>query len=353
MRKKRRLINILIVSTGLLSLLGGILSNLASNQIPPVVNPYLQYAWPLLGIVAVVLLALSLLLNRLQNNIESPSPIISSQNRQRMLERVRAFWITGVLEKSLHGAALITLGLHEQPGAVANPWHLALQQPDKSEQSQPPGTRITQVYDKAGGELLILGEPGSGKTTLLLELARDLLDRAEKDDAHPIPVLFNLSPWAAKRQSIADWIVDELSMKYQVPRKLGQSWVDNDQILPLLDGLDEAASDYREACTEPINPYLQKQMLPLLVFSRKDEYLSQKELLLLNSAVVVQPLTEQQVDDYLSSAGGQLAAVRVALRKDRQLQELATTPLMLSVLTLAYEGKSVEDILSADSFETQ
>ena len=247
MSKKRQYINILIISTGLLSLLGGILSNLASNQIPPVVKPYLQYAWPLLGIVAVVLLVLSVLLNRLQNDTEKPSPIISSQNRQRMLGRVRAFWITGVFEKSLHSATLIALGLHEQPGAVANPWHLAFQQPDKSEQPLPPGTRITQVYDKAGGKLLILGEPGSGKTTLLLELARDLLDRAEKDDAHPIPAIFNVSSWAAKWQSIADWIVDELVIKYQVPRKLGQSWVDNDQILPLLDGLDEVKSDHRDA----------------------------------------------------------------------------------------------------------
>jgi len=43
-----------------------------------------------------------------------------------------------------------------------------------------------QVYDEADGELLILGEPGAGKTTLLLELARDLLDRAQLDNTHPI-----------------------------------------------------------------------------------------------------------------------------------------------------------------------
>jgi hypothetical protein len=35
------------------------------------------------------------------------------QNRQRMLAKVRAIWITGVLEKSLHGAALLALGLEE------------------------------------------------------------------------------------------------------------------------------------------------------------------------------------------------------------------------------------------------
>src|SRR5579884_405480 len=45
-------------------------------------------------------------------------------NRRRLLEKVRASWITGVLDHSLHGTALIVLGLREQPDAVANPWHL-------------------------------------------------------------------------------------------------------------------------------------------------------------------------------------------------------------------------------------
>ena len=263
-----------------------------------------------------------------------------------MLDRVRAFWIKGVLERSLHSAALIALGLKEQPEAIENPWHLVLQQSDQPEHSLPPGTHITQVYDEAGGELLILGEPGSGKTTLLLELARDLLDRAQKDDTQPMPVIFNLSSWAVKRQSLSDWLVKELNTKYQVPRKLGQLWVNDDQILPLLDGLDEVAKEYRVACVNVINTYRREHMVPIAVTSRSTEYLSQAGRALLRRAVVVQPLTAQQIDDYLSSAGGQMAAARVALRKDRELEELATTPLMLSILTLAYHGMAVEDILA-------
>jgi predicted NACHT family NTPase len=48
------------------------------------------------------------------------------------------------------------------------------------------------VFDDMGGELLILGAPGSGKTTTLLELAGELLARAEAEDGQPIPVVFNL-----------------------------------------------------------------------------------------------------------------------------------------------------------------
>jgi serine/threonine protein kinase len=43
---------------------------------------------------------------------------LQHQNRMRLLRRVRTFWITGVLEQSLHGAALLALGLQEQPDAV-------------------------------------------------------------------------------------------------------------------------------------------------------------------------------------------------------------------------------------------
>ena len=108
----------------------------------------------------------------------------------------------------------------------------------------PAGTRITQVYDKALSGLLILGEPGSGKTTMLLELARDLLSHAETDNSYPLPMVFNLSSWAVKRQPL----VEEMNTMYQVSRRLGQAWVQADQVLPLLDGLDEVAPPYRGLC---------------------------------------------------------------------------------------------------------
>ncbi len=128
-----------------------------------------------------------------------PFTVTQDRNRQRMLERVQITWITGVLEHSLHDAALIALGLREEPEVLANPWRLVVQEIDHLAQPLPPGTKITEVYDDADGALLILGEPGAGKTTLLLELARDLLIRAQADEREPIPVVFNLSSWAQKR----------------------------------------------------------------------------------------------------------------------------------------------------------
>lgn len=280
-----------------------------------------------------------------QRTIQTTPPTYESKNRQRLLSRVRAFWITGVLEHSLHNAALITLGLHEQPDAVENPWRLAVQELNLPSHPLPPGIRITQVYDDADGELLILGEPGSGKTTLLLELARDLLDRAERDGSYPMPVVFNLSSWAVKQQPIIDWLIEELNTKYQVQRELSQSWVQTDQILPLLDGLDEVTPRCRAACVEAINAYRREHsIVSTVVCSRSAEYLALMNRALLRTAVVVQPLTKQQIDDYLSKADGKLASVQTALRTNPVLEKFVTTPLILSVLALAYHGKPLEDL---------
>jgi hypothetical protein len=159
------------------------------------------------------------------------------RNRSRMLERVQAIWIDGVLKPS-RGTPQVALALQNKPNAVVTPlWH-ALQEYDKTGQFSSSDFSIVQVYDHANGEVLILGEPGAGKSMLLLELTRDLLERARRDETYPIPVVFNLSSWAQTRQPLAAWLALELATKYQVPRALAMSWIETDQVLPLLDGLD-------------------------------------------------------------------------------------------------------------------
>lgn len=89
--------------------------------------------------------------------------VLADRNCQRMLKRVRATWIAGVLEQSLHGAALMVLGLEEKVDVLDSPWRLLIQEVDRPTQPLSEGTHITQVYDATEGGLLILGEPGAGK----------------------------------------------------------------------------------------------------------------------------------------------------------------------------------------------
>jgi hypothetical protein len=277
------------------------------------------------------------------STISSPSQR-DLRNRQRLLKRIYAFWVADVLEPSLLNAPPIVLELQERPDAVAKPWKTIIQIPDRSAQTLPPGTSITQVYDDADGELLILGAPGAGKTTLLLELARELIDRARRDENYPMPVVFNLSSWAVKRQPLDLWFIEELNTRYQIPHQLGQSWVDKEEVLPLLDGLDEGTPTAREECVKAINVHREKHsLLPTVVCCRSADFFALETPLHLYKAVAVQPLTAEQIDQYLSNAEESLVPVRQALQTDPVLRELATTPLMLSMLTVTSQEQSTAD----------
>src|SRR6266487_7058506 len=92
-------------------------------------------------------------------NIFVPPSLTAAQhrrNRNAMLTKVRSRWITGVFEQSLNGATFIELRLHEQMDAVANPWEQVLHLPDQPLHPLSFSTSIAQIYDNAGGELLIL-----------------------------------------------------------------------------------------------------------------------------------------------------------------------------------------------------
>jgi eukaryotic-like serine/threonine-protein kinase len=287
-----------------------------------------------------------------QTNYYLPSitPLDRQQqrNRRAMLTKVKTIWIDGLLEQSLAKELRIALDLTTQPDAVNLPLNALVQELHHLPRALPAGTPIIEVFEQMGGALLILGAPGAGKTTLLLELARDLIACAEQDEGHPIPVVFNLSTWATKRPLLKDWLVEELNLRYDVPRKVAQAWVNTDALLPLLDGLDEVAVEHRGDCVGAINTYRQEHgLVPLTVCSRVKDYEALATKLRLQGAAAVQPLTPPQVDAYFEQAGEQLAGVQAAQWDDVELGELLDTPLMLSIAALAYAGKSVAEVQAA------
>jgi hypothetical protein len=304
---------------------------------------------------------LSRLLRDLKSERPKPSADVKllpqdqlSRNRRQMIARVRHDWIEGVLQQSLFQVARIDLGFEDRPDLLDRPLTLVVQESQRTARMLPARTKILTVFNEhadAGG-LLILGAPGSGKTTLLLELARELLDRADADESHPIPVVFNLSSWALRCAPLAEWLVNELSQLYTVPRRVAQQWVDDAQILPLLDGLDEVADEHQQACVERINEFRSQQFLPVIVCSRMLEYENLSERLRLPAAIAVQALTKEETQEYLASGGERLVGVRKALAQDPTLWELLDSPLMLSLAMLAYRDRGGEET-AGESLESR
>ncbi|NES06667.1 MAG: NACHT domain-containing protein, partial [Okeania sp. SIO2F4] len=242
------------------------------------------------------------------NNSPLKSDANLSMNRQEyrncqiLLNKVKNYWVKGVLETSLHGKVLIELGLEERKNAVNRPWGLLWEDLGNPQQELPPGTRIIDKFDElgAGRTLLILGEPGSGKTTTLLELARDLINRTEADLTQPIPVVFNLSSWEGKKQTIADWLVLELHTKYQVSQQIGKAWIQEQRLLLLLDGLDEVSRDIRENCVDALNKFCQEYgQTEIVVCSRIRDYEALSSQLKFQAAIYLQPLSLEQIQEYL------------------------------------------------------
>ena len=265
----------------------------------------------------------------------------ANRNRSMMIEKVRTIWISGFLQKSIIHETFVRLGLSELPDAVARPLDLLVRRPDRGERPLPSGTRVVEVFDSMDQSLLILGAPGSGKTTLLLELARDLLARADEDPTHPIPVVFPVSTWAETRKPLIEWLQDELNLRYDVPRAIALEWVSTDRILPLLDGLDEVKAERRAACVAAINMFRQSHgFLPLVITSRMADYAALSQPVRLHGAILVKPLSHEQVNTYLADLGQIAAPVQVALHEDSSLWELIDSPLMLFIIAVTYACQS-------------
>jgi hypothetical protein len=263
------------------------------------------------------------------------------RNRTALLGLVRRFWVEGVLGHSLHQRVLIELGMQSRPDTIDQPWQQIVRLPDQAPYTLTACTSFLSVFEQASHQLLILGAPGGGKTTMLLTLAEQLLAAAQDDPALPIPVVFQLSTWAVRRPTLADWLVTELKERYKVPPKLGQMWVEAGAILPLLDGLDEVGpSDAeRAACVGAINTYLKYSGAQAIVCSRSAEYAKLGAKLALDTAIEILPLEPGQVDTYLAQLGPPLAGLRAAVTTDATFCELARSPLLLSVMALTYRNQ--------------
>ena len=247
------------------------------------------------------------------------APTSERQKQLILLQKVWRFWVQGVLQTTLAGSPPLELLWQRVPDEVQQPWE-AIVHPALYGQFR--GLAIADEFDHADRALLILGDAGSGKTTTLLRLAQELCERATTVATEPVPVVFNLSSWAADRLPLDDWIVEELVAKYQIPRRIGRPWLENDALVLLLDGFDELPALQRPACARAINAFRQEWGLTgLVVTTRPAEYVGSGVRFMLGGAIRLQPPTDKQRDAYLRSGGVRLGRLRQAMNHNDLLQQ--------------------------------
>ena len=115
------------------------------------------------------------------------------------------------------------------------------------------------------------------------------------------------------------------------------AWVEAGEILPLLDGLDEVVGARRDECVAAIATFHARQPLtPIVVCCREAEYQALRSSLPVYGTVTIEPLTRPQIERHLDRAGPALAGLRAALAADEELWGFTGSPLLLSIMALAY-----------------
>jgi hypothetical protein len=262
-------------------------------------------------------------------------------------------------------SAHIALRFERKPDAVTYS-----NKPVSQERSPSPDedeTCLHQILASSHG-LLVLGGAGSGKTTVLFELAQDLLtatdehhDQSAPVTTKPIPVVLNLSTWGEELESREDdlddgndgtiripntdlkfegWMISALNIQYNLPSNLGRLLVDNDQLMPLFDGLDEVNDRNRDMCVRAINRFARNHLVDIVVSCRSEEYEKIPTRISFGEAVMIKLPTPEQARAYLTDRRAQ-GALQDA-KGNGGLQSLLTTPLMLDIVARVYAGQSAQ-----------
>jgi predicted NACHT family NTPase len=272
--------------------------------------------------------------------------------REHLLEQVKRE-VTAGRNQSLHKAVLLNLHSENSSPQLTRLWDIDLKIGSRPTFQVPQKAGIAQLFDRMDGKLVILGGVGAGKTTTLLELAGKLVNRAEKDVNLPCPVLLNLASRLDDSVAIADWLVEQIYIKYNIPVNISQQWLTQQLLLPLLDGLDEVESERHEDFIHRINQFIESEFQPkhLVVSSSFEAYKKSKIRFKLRAAILLKTLTENQIRDYLISARSR--EVWYSIEREPELLKLAKIPLFLNMLTLAYEEILIESWKRLPSPEAQ
>jgi HEAT repeat protein len=143
---------------------------------------------------------------------------------------------------------------------------------------------------------------------------------------------------------VENWLVSEMASFPGLDPATARRWLRERRVAALLDGLDEFNDERRaELAVLLNNGFLRDHpLIPVVICSRINEYAvlqsDEATKLVLGGAVELQPLTDDQVAEYLIAAKAE--GLLAALPNDPSLRELARSPLTLSMLVLAYGGES-------------
>ena len=218
----------------------------------------------------------------------------------------------------------------------------------ESRQNNPPPEPALEIVERYQ-YLMILGKPGAGKSTFATYLATTCC--GEESETDWIPVLLRLNE-VDTRTSFR--LLDALGTAFGTEIDITQQILKSGKVFLILDGLDEVSSQFRQdICQEISNfvlsPYTNKVVITCRT-DLKDYKLSSFE------HVEIADFDKEQQNQFIANwftIGGKDAKSWLAIRlqqhpectsqmlinqvqQNERLQELAKTPILLSLICLVY-----------------
>jgi HEAT repeat protein/DNA polymerase III delta prime subunit len=262
------------------------------------------------------------------------------------VEQLKTF-VTEELQRTVFQRHILPLRVIDSPEAVIQSLPVAYQSSRPAWFSDKTTIRefksLSQAFELYEGRVLLLGEPGSGKTTTLLAFATEIAEQRLSNPDLLLPVYAPIHTWDGKSK-ITDW----LAYVTGLDSTLLQEQIEADRIILMLDGLDELPSgDFSDDATDSHTRDYRLEFMkvlgeiettPTIITCRYRGYQEiirkHNHRIPLKGAVTLKPLSNLQIEEYLN----QQPDLWSALQTDQTLFDIARTPLILTLLIVAYLG---------------